>query len=154
MSLPILYVLWLEERATAILVCCIFAHSLTKFQSRKFQFTNVSITWYKPLAAAVPVHDDISTDSQWVSQSLLLLYYTYFSMTTLLIQTVPQFTKHSFRPKTNNHPIKMFSSLAGSWVNVHRNWMPFYKWFQDWSFQKISITKNVLLKWHSSMKNV
>ena len=50
---------------------------------------NVSNTWYKPLAAAVPVHDDISTDSQWVSKSLLLLYYTYFSMTTLLIQTVP-----------------------------------------------------------------
>ena len=37
---------------------------------------------------------------------------TYPSMTTLLMHTVAHFTKPSFRPKTNNQPLKKFLSLA------------------------------------------
>ena len=37
---------------------------------------------------------------------------TFFSMTTLLTHTVAHSTKPSFRPKTNNQPLKKFLSLA------------------------------------------
>ena len=36
----------------------------------------------------------------------------YFSMTTLLTHTVAHSTKPSFKPKTNNQPLKKFLSLA------------------------------------------
>ena len=36
----------------------------------------------------------------------------YHSMTTLLTYTVAHSTKPSFRPKTNNQPLKKFLSLA------------------------------------------
>ena len=43
------------------------------------------------------------------------------SMTSLLTHTVAHFTRPSFRPKTNNQPIKKFLSLAVSWVKVVKN---------------------------------
>ena len=46
---------------------------------------------------------------------------TQLSMTSLLTHTVTHFTRHSFRPKYNNHPIKKFLSLAVSWVKVVKN---------------------------------
>ena len=36
----------------------------------------------------------------------------YISMTSLLMHTVAHSTKPSFRPKTNNQPLKKFLSLA------------------------------------------
>ena len=45
--------------------------------------------------------------------------------TSLLMQTVAQFTRPSFRPKNNNQPLKKFLSLAGSWVKVVKNWTSF-----------------------------
>ena len=39
-----------------------------------------------------------------------------FSMTSLLTHNVKHSTRHSFRPKTNNHPINKFFSFAVSWV--------------------------------------
>ena len=41
-----------------------------------------------------------------------VIYFFYFSMTTLLMYTVADFTKPSFRPKTNNQPLKKFPSLS------------------------------------------
>ena len=43
------------------------------------------------------------------------------SMTTFLTNTVAHSTKTSFRPKTNNQPLKKFVSLAVSWVKVVTN---------------------------------
>ena len=58
-----------------------------------------------------------------------LYYYTvysiYDSMTFLLTHNVAHSTRHSFRPKTNNQPIKKFLSLAFSWVKVVKNWTSF-----------------------------
>jgi hypothetical protein len=39
-------------------------------------------------------------------------FMVYTSMTTLLTHTVAHSTKSSFRPKTNNQPLKKFLSLA------------------------------------------
>ena len=41
-----------------------------------------------------------------------------FSMTALLTHTVVHFTRHSFRPKTNNHPIKNSISLEFTWAKI------------------------------------
>ena len=73
-------------------------------------------------------------------------------MTTLLIHTVAHSTKHFFRPKTNNNLIEDFLRLAVSWVKVIKNWRSFWKikWFKNWTFQKMSMTKSVLLKWYFS----
>ena len=38
---------------------------------------------------------------------------TCFSMTSLLTHTVAHFTRHSFRPKTNNQPLKKFFKSCG-----------------------------------------
>ena len=43
------------------------------------------------------------------------------SMTSLLTHTVAHSTRPSFRPKTNNRPLKKFLSLAVSWVKVVKN---------------------------------
>ena len=76
------------------------------------------------------------------------------SMTSLLTHNVVHSTRHSFWPKTNNQPFKTFLSLAFSWVKVVKNWTSFLKkkWFQNWSFQKMSIKKSVPLKSYSSTK--
>ena len=42
-------------------------------------------------------------------------------MTSLLTHTVAHSTRPSFRPKTNNQPLKKFLSLAVSWVRVVKN---------------------------------
>ena len=47
------------------------------------------------------------------------------SMTSLLTHNVAHSTRHSFRPKTNNQPIKKFLSLAFSCVKVFKNWTSF-----------------------------
>ena len=50
-----------------------------------------------------------------ICSSLKLLIYltvTAISMTTLLTHTVAHSTKPSFRPKTNNQPLKKFLSLV------------------------------------------
>ena len=88
------------------------------------------------------------------TRSYYIVVYKYVSMTSLLTHTVVHSTTHSFRPKTNNQPLEKFLSLAVSWVKVVENWTSFQKikWFKNWSFQKMSITKNVPLKWYSSMK--
>ena len=44
-----------------------------------------------------------------------------YSMTTLLTHTVAHSTKPSFRPKTNNQPLKKFLNLALSWGKVVKN---------------------------------
>ena len=47
--------------------------------------------------------------------------HTYFSMTTLLTHTVAHSTKPSFRPKTNNQPLKksfaQLSKICQKWPN-------------------------------------
>ena len=47
------------------------------------------------------------------------------SMTSILTHNVAHSTRHSFRPKTNNQPIKKFLSLAVSYVKVVKNWVSF-----------------------------
>ena len=42
-------------------------------------------------------------------------------MTSLLTHTITHSTRHSFRPKTNNQPLKKFLSLAVSRVKVVKN---------------------------------
>ena len=44
--------------------------------------------------------------------------WTVNSMTSLLTHAVTHSSRPSFRPKTNNKPIKKFLSLAVSWVKV------------------------------------
>ena len=51
-------------------------------------------------------------------------YYVHrekLSMTSLLTHTVTHSNRPSFRPKTNNQPIKKFWSLVVSWVKVVKN---------------------------------
>ena len=50
-----------------------------------------------------------------------LTLFMIISMTSLLTHNVAHSTRHSFRPKTNNQPIKKFLSLAVSWVKVVKN---------------------------------
>ena len=45
---------------------------------------------------------------------LLLTVQVFISMTSLLTHTVAHSNRHSFRPKTNNQPLKKFLSLAVS----------------------------------------
>ena len=45
----------------------------------------------------------------------------YISMTSLLTHTVAHSTRHSYRPKVNNQPLKKFLRLAVSCVKVVRN---------------------------------
>ena len=84
----------------------------------------------------------------------LSYWHTLISMTSLWTHTVAHFTWPFFRSKANNQPLEKFLSLAVSWVKVVKNWTSFLKinWFRNWSFQKMSVTKNVPLKWYSSMK--
>ena len=58
-------------------------------------------------------------------KEFLILYYNSGSMISLLTHTVAHFNKLSFRPKTNNQPIKKFLSLAVSWLKVVKNWTSF-----------------------------
>ena len=51
-----------------------------------------------------------------------LLSSNYPIMTSLLTHNFAHCTMHSFRPKTNNQPIKKFLSLAFTWVKVVKNW--------------------------------
>ena len=48
------------------------------------------------------------------NQIVVQLWYTAISMTSLLTHTVAHSTRPSFRPKTNNQPLKKCSSLAVS----------------------------------------
>ena len=48
--------------------------------------------------------------------------YTEISMTSLLTHKVSHSTRHSFRPKTNNRPLKKFLSLVFGWVKVVKYW--------------------------------
>ena len=57
----------------------------------------------------------------WIRLPILLST----SMTSLLTHNVAHSTRHSFRPKTNNQPMKKFLSLAFSWVKVIKNWTSF-----------------------------
>ena len=79
-----------------------------------------------------------------ISESPNIFYtmYMYFSMTSLLTQNVAHSTRHSFKPKTNNQPLKKFLSLAFSWVKVVKNW----RHFKIWSFQKLKFSKNINTK--------
>ena len=92
-----------------------------------------------------------TVDLLWPPESSL---WFRVSMTSLLTHTVAHSTRPSFRPKTNNQTIKKYLSLAVSWVKVVKNCTSFQKikWFKNWSFQKMSITKSVPLKSYSSMK--
>ena len=69
------------------------------------------------------------------------------SMTTLLMHTVAHFTRHSFRPKTNNHPIKkVFRScgqLSKSPQKLDVNILPFLTTFT----QVTARLKNFLVGW-------
>ena len=56
-----------------------------------------------------------------VSSSKNVVFYAFFSMTSLLTHTVAHSTRPSFRLKTNNQPLKKFLSLAVSWVKVVKN---------------------------------
>ena len=47
--------------------------------------------------------------------------WNHISMTSLWTHTVAHSTRPSFRPKTNNQPIKKFLSLVVSWVKVIKN---------------------------------
>ena len=51
----------------------------------------------------------------------LIVRATSCSMTSLLTHTVAHSTRSSFRPKTNNQPLKKFLSLVVSWVKVVKN---------------------------------
>ena len=53
--------------------------------------------------------------------SLFIQVSKFINMTSLLTHTVAHFTRPSFRPKSNNQPLKKFLSLAVSWVKVVKN---------------------------------
>ena len=72
-------------------------------------------------AAEVVTYSDLSSfeqDCVFFSGFLLSVMFSLtsaiFSMTSLLTHTVAHSTRPSFRPKTNNQPIKKFLSLAVS----------------------------------------
>ena len=61
------------------------------------------------------------------------------NMTQILMHKDAHSTRPSFRPKTNNQPIKKFLSLLVSWVKVVKNWKTltfkvnflWQKWFES-----------------------
>ena len=55
----------------------------------------------------------------------LAIYWLLLIMTTRLTHTVAHSTKPSFRPKTNNQPLKKFLSPGLSWAKVVKNWTSF-----------------------------
>jgi hypothetical protein len=63
-------------------------------------------------------------------------------MTSLLTHTVAHSSRLSFRPKTNNQPIKEFLNLAVSSVTVVKNWTSFgsglkIEVFEKYQYQKM-----------------
>ena len=54
----------------------------------------------------------IERNNEILSDKLDNKSYTQASMTPVLTHTVTHYTKHSFRPKTNNQLLKKFLSLA------------------------------------------
>ena len=70
------------------------------------------------------------------------------SMISLLTHNVAHSTRHFFRPKTNNQPIKMFLSLAFSWVSRQNLDVI----LENKMVQKMSIPKRVPQKSNYSMK--
>ena len=97
----------------------------------------------------------------FINQSMIIcMQYkapTYLSMTSLLMHTVAHSTRPSFRPKTNNQPLKKFLSLAVSCqFQKSYNLSIFFHWriwfyghtFFPWHFLKTSIFKPLsFLKW-------
>ena len=75
----------------------------------------------------------IERNNEILSDKLDNKSYTQASMTPVLTHTVTHYTKHSFRPKTNNQLLKKFLSLAVSLVKVIKNWTSFLKakWFKN-----------------------
>ena len=53
--------------------------------------------------------------------SIFLCDFSCISMTSLLMHTVSHSTRPSYRPKTNNQPLKQCLSLSVSWVKVVKN---------------------------------
>ena len=72
----------------------------------------------------------IERNNEILSDKLDNKSYTQASMTPVLTHTVTHYTKHSFRPKTNNQLLKKFLSLAVSLVKVIKNWTSFLK--ENW----------------------
>ena len=77
----------------------------------------------------------VNLQLSWIAQTFFIsmislncfiyLGMSYISMTSLLAHTVPHSTRHYFRPKTNNQPLKKFFNLAFSWVKIVKNWTSF-----------------------------
>jgi hypothetical protein len=70
-----------------------------------------------PRPVALPLFGEIEQRSRQSNEgkefcTTVCFTYTLGSMTTLLTHTVAHSTKSSFRPKTNNQPLKKFLSLA------------------------------------------
>ena len=72
------------------------------------------------IAYLLPLLDCIVFEFRWQFSDSIYNIYT-FSMTSLLTHTVTHSTRPSFRPKSNNQPLKKFLSLAVSWVKVVKN---------------------------------
>ena len=93
-------------------------------------------------------------------QTDLYHWYFHFSMTSLLTHTVAHSTRPSFRPKTNNQPIKKFLSLAVSWVKFVKNCkiLTFKVKFlcQKWSesFYFFHRLNNIILEAHSLLLTI
>ena len=99
-------------------------HSWDSRQSEIFAnwvFEPLSFSAFDPLILFDLLHSWFLRLSQYCFESRT----TDTSMTLLLTHNVAHSTRHSFRPKTNNQPIKKFLSLEFSWVKVVKNWTSF-----------------------------
>ena len=86
--------------------------------------SNSRIRWRVPLDYFMSsAFFEFSIWFTWVSGGVWwwFLWYMFVSMTLLLMHTVAHSNRLSFRPKTNNQPIKKFLGLVVSWVKVVKN---------------------------------
>ena len=85
---------------------------LSNFQELNLETITIS-SW-------IPLFCVPKSEISW-SPNIFYTMYMYPSMTSLLTHTVAHSTRHFFRPKTNNQPLKKFLSLSVSWVKIVKN---------------------------------
>ena len=94
------------------------------------QLTSAALSWIFCLKFIFPKHtkpNKWQCTILWKNGSVscefekIWVPWLWVSMTSLLMHTVVQSTRPSFRLKTTNQPLKKFLSLAVIWVKVVKN---------------------------------
>ena len=87
-------------------------HWWNRFLSGRFRLVKLMINLYQ-LVVLIATNTKIK-----LSFAYWIIFDIWYSMTSLLTNTVAHSTRHSFRPKANNHSIKNSISLEFTWAKV------------------------------------